>query len=100
MRFFKRKEKSAVSKEDTSANPVLVAVIQNTVSSEIFQDILRENQIPFICHQDGAGGYIKILTGGLLVADSIYVSEKNSQRAKELYEAYLNTELECADSEE
>ena len=79
--------------EENRVNPVLAASIQNTVSSEIFQDILKENGIPCICRQEGAGGYIKIITGGLLVVDNIYVDEKNLERAKELYAAYLGTEV-------
>ncbi len=79
--------------EESRVDPVLVASIQNTVSSEIFQDILKENGIPCICRQEGAGCYIKIITGGLLVVDNIYVDEKNLERAKELYDAYLGTEV-------
>lgn len=94
MGLFKKREKA----EEKSAVPMLVAVIQNTVTSEIFQDILKENGIPFICRQEGAGGCLKIVTGGLLVADSIYVEDKNLHKATELYEAYLNTEI--ADNEE
>ena len=89
MAFFKKKEQ----KSGVDASPVLVAVIPNTVSSEIYQDILKENGIPCICRQAGAGGYIKIITVGLLVADNIYVNEKDYDKAKELYEAYMETEL-------
>ena len=82
--------------------PVLAAVIQNTVSSEIYQDMLRENGIPFICRQQGAGGYIKILTGGLFIADNIYVSADNLDRAKEIYNTYIETDssVDFADREE
>ncbi len=89
MGLFFRREKA----EENRVNPVLVASIQNTVSSEIFQDILKENGIPCICRQEGAGGYLKILTGGLLVVDNIYVDERNLEKARGLYEAYLNTEV-------
>lgn len=87
---------------EKSSEPVLAAVIQNTVSSEIYQDMLRENGIPFVCRQQGAGGYIKILTGGLFIADSIYVNERDLERAKELYENYIVTDesAEFTDSEE
>lgn len=98
MGFFKKAEK----KEKDKSKPVLAAVIQNTVSSEIYQDMLRENGIPFICRQQGAGGYIKILTGGLFIADSIYVNADDLDRAKELYETYIETDgsVEISDSEE
>ena len=90
MWFWGRKNKQ----QEKTVTPVLVAVIENTTESEIFQDILSENNIPFICRQDGAGAYLKVLAGGLLVADSIYVEESNLQKAKELYEVYLKTEVE------
>lgn len=95
MRLFCRKRE----RQEKTVTPVLVAVIENTTESEIFQDILRENNIPFICRQEGAGAYLKVLAGGLLVADSIYVEESNLQRAKELYEAYLKTEIEHLEEE-
>lgn len=95
MGLFKRREKT----EQESAIPCLVAVIQNTTESEIFQDMLRENEIPFICRQEGAGGYLKVLAGGLLTADSIYVDRKNFEKARELYEAYLKTEVAFFDDE-
>ena len=95
MCLFKRKDKP----EEKTVIPMLVAVIQNTTDSEIFQDILKENDIPFICRQEGAGAYLKILAGGLLVADSIYVEARNFEKASELYEAYLKTEVSSFDDE-
>lgn len=74
--------------------PVLAAVIKNPVTSEIFQDILKENGIPFICRQDGAGGSVKLLLGAGVVPDNIYVAAKNYETARGLYEAYLQTEVE------
>lgn len=99
MKFFKGFVKKE-EKEDTQ--PVLAAIIQNTVSSEIYQDMLKENGIPFVCRQQGAGGYIKILTGGLFIADSIYVNERDLERARELFENYIETDesAEIADIEE
>ncbi len=92
--------KNAEKSSEKSGEPVLAAVIPNTVSSEIFQDMLRQNNIPFICRQQGAGGYLKILTGGLLAADSIYVNERDLEKAQELYSTYIETDLEITDSEE
>lgn len=86
--FCKKRRKNKNENE-----PILVAVIENTVSSEIFQNILKENEIPFICKQQGAGGYIKIAMGSLFATDTIYVNPENAEKAKELYEAYLETEI-------
>ena len=100
MNFFKRnKSENKIFKKD---EPVIAAVIGNTVESEIYQDILKENGIPCVCRQMGAGGYLKILTGGFLVADSIYVKESDLEKASQLYEAYFKdkAETEISDSEE
>lgn len=89
MGIFRRKKKE--SKEDEL---VLAMVIRNPVSSEIFQDILNENRIPFLCRQNGADGYVRLLFGSGIVPDNIYVEAKNCDRVRELYDAYFNTEVE------
>lgn len=81
--FLKKKEKAKKN------GPKLVAVIPNTVDSEIYQDLLKTNGIPFICNQLGAGGYIKIVAGSLLVTDRIYVNEEDYEKAKELFDLYI-----------
>ncbi len=95
MIFFKRKRKE--EKTDDGNEPVLAAIIKNPVTSEIFQDILKENGIPFICRQEGAGGSLKLLLGAGVVPDDIYVAAKNYEKARGLYEAYLKTEVEAED---
>ena len=89
MSFFKKRKEEP---ERDGSEPVLAATITNHVSSEIYQDMLRENGIPFVCRQEGAGGYLKILLGVGIIPDNIYVAEKNYERAREIYEAYLLTE--------
>lgn len=91
MSFFKRKRRETEAYD--SKAPVLAAVIKNPVTSEIFQDILKENGIPFICRQEGAGGSVKLLFGGGIVPDNIYVAAENEETARELYKAYLETEI-------
>lgn len=95
MIFFKRKRKE--EKTDDGNEPVLAAIIKNPITSEIFQDILKENGIPFICRQEGAGGSLKLLLGAGVVPDDIYVAAKNYEKARGLYEAYLKTEVEAED---
>ncbi len=96
MSFFKRKKESGNDENE----PVVAAIIKNPVSSVIFQDMLKENGIPFICRQDGAGGSVKLLFGGGIVPDYIFVSARNYERARELYEAYLLTENAGTEPEE
>ena len=93
MSFFKRKKEE---KKDEN-EPVVAAIINNPVSSAVFQDMLKENGIPFICRQEGAGGSVKLLLGGGIVPDYILVSAKNYERARELYEVYLLNETEECD---
>ena len=93
MSFFKRKKEE---KKDEN-EPVIAAIINNPVSSAVFQDMLKENGIPFICRQEGAGGSVKLLLGGGIVPDYILVSAKNYERARELYEVYLLNETEDGD---
>ena len=90
MSFFKRKKEN---KQDEN-EPVVAAIISNPVSSVVFQDMLKENGIPFVCRQQGAGGSVKLLLGGGIVPDYILVSAKNYERARELYEVYLLNELQ------
>lgn len=91
MSFFKRKKEEKKNENE----PVVAAIIRNPVSSAVFQDMLKENGIPFICRQEGAGGSVKLLLGGGIVPDYILVSAKNYERARELYEVYLLTEAEA-----
>ena len=73
-------------KQTKSENELLLAaVVTNPVSSEIFQDILKKENIPFICRQYGAGAYFKILAGPAAAPDYIYVSSDDFERAKELF---------------
>lgn len=85
MSFWGKKKKAESEPEGRK----LVATIDDSIAAGIFQEILRDNGIPFLCSQPGAGGYIKILTGGLLVSDSIYVNDEDYERASELYNAYF-----------
>ena len=99
MGFFKFKKKNITR---DNSDPVVAAVITNTVSSEIYQDILRQNNVRFICRQQGAGGYLKHLIGSATIPDYIYVKSEDYEQARELYETYIqnNGQIEILDSEE
>ena len=90
MSFFKRKKENRQDENE----PVVAAIISNPVSSVVLQDMLKENGIPFVCRQQGAGGSVKLLLGGGIVPDYILVSAENYERARELYEVYLLNELQ------
>ncbi|MBE6727272.1 MAG: hypothetical protein E7562_01340 [Ruminococcaceae bacterium] len=93
MKFWGKREEKGTQKKQRSIH------ISDLVASSIFQEILKDNQIPFICRQPGAGGYIKIVTGGLLTTDEIVVDESNYDAAMELYHAYFETETAEDDEE-
>lgn len=84
------------------SEPVLAAAISNTVLSEMYQDLLKENDIPYICRQNGADGYLKHITGGFLTTDLIYVKEEYYATAHEIYNNYIagKFENEISDCEE
>lgn len=93
MGLFKRKKKETDKKEGRSI------YITDKIASSIFQEILKDNGIPFVCRQPGAGGYIKIVTGGLLTTDEITVDESEYERANSLYQAYFENEFDEIDEE-
>lgn len=85
--FFKRKEK----KDNNEL--VFVASVMPAFSG-IYSEILKENGIPFLTREQRTGGYLRIVTGGLLVPDDFYVNENDYQKDLELYKAFIEPELE------
>lgn len=81
MSFFKWGRKKETEPDENE--PVLAAVIKNPVTSEIFQDILKENGIPFICRQDGAGGSVKLLLGRVLCLIIFTLRRKITKRQED-----------------
>ena len=81
MSVFKKKE----NKKD---GLLLVASVMPAFSG-MFSDLLRQEDIPFICREQRSGGCLKIVTGALLVPDDFYVAEKDYARAKEIYESFI-----------
>ena len=73
--------------------PVLLATLDDVVSSEILKDLLSENGIPFSCDTEDEGT-LKMTFGGSFSADDIYVDESDFERANQIYEDFLNSEPE------
>ena len=73
-------------------NPVLLATMEDVVSADIFKDILIDNKIPFSSSQ-GESGSIRVLFGGGLIGEEIYVDEQDFIKANELYEEFLEQEV-------
>ena len=83
--------KGVAEEETLLENPVLLATIEDVVSAEIFKDILRENGVPFSCDAE-AGGAMKVTFGGSFIAEDLYVSESDFEKASGLYEEFLKSE--------
>ena len=86
-------EETAETEEIILNKPVLLASLDDVVSSEILKDLLRENGIPFSCDTEDEGT-LKVTFGGLFSADDIYVDEGDFERANQIYEDFLNSEPE------
>ncbi len=77
------------SKEE-KREPVILATFEDLVSAEIFCDILTDNEIPYSNSQED----MRIVFGGGFAAQEIYVDEKDYDKAKELYEQFLQSEAD------
>ncbi len=73
------------------SKPVLLASLDDVVSSEILKDLLKENGILFSC-DSAEDGTLKVNFGGSFTADDIYVDEADFERANQIYEDFLNSE--------
>ena len=86
MFFMRRKNKEEIKEEKRAL------YFTDHIASAIFQEILKDNGVPFICRQTGAGGYLKHITGGLLTTDEILFEEENFEQAEGLYNAYFQSD--------
>ena len=71
-------------------NPVLLATLDDVVSSEILKDLLNENGIPFSCDTEDEVT-LRVTFGGSFSADDIYVDESDFEAANRIYEDFLNS---------
>ena len=76
--------------------PVLAVSVEDIVTCEIFKDALKDNGIPYFCDESESG--MKLIFGGGLVAEDIYVDESDLERAKNIYEEVINAEPQFDDS--
>ena len=83
--------KEAAAGEIILNKPVLLASLDDVVSSEILKDLLKENGIPFSCDTEDEGT-LKVTFGGSFTADDIYVDDSDFERANQIYEDFLNSE--------
>ena len=77
-------------------NPVLLATLEDVVSVEILCDILNESGIPNFS-EDTDGGSIHTLFGSGFFAFEVYVDKQDFDKARQLYEDFLQNEPEFED---
>lgn len=82
--------------EKTITNPVLLVSLDDVVSAEIFKDILTTNDIPYACSSESSGT-MRVVFGGGLASDDIYVDSSDLEKANELYAEFLESEPEFSD---
>ncbi len=79
---------------DIISNPTLLCSFNDVISAEIFKDILKENNIPFSASSEMGDTSIQVLFGGGFVAEDVYVSESDLEKANELLEEFNSQEIE------
>lgn len=89
-------EETAETKEKAINTPVLLVSLDDVVSAEIFKDILTTNNIPYVCSSD-KNAVMRVVFGGGLTSEDIYVDNSDLERANELYAEFLKSEPEFDD---
>lgn len=84
-------EESAEPEQAVLNNPVLAVSIEDVVSAEIFEDILKDNGIAFACDRDFDDS-MKVVFGGGFIAADVYVEEEDLDKVKRLYDEFLESE--------
>ena len=77
--------------------PVLLASFDDVVSAEIFKDILKDNKIPYSCGGAGEEGALKMMFGGSIMADDVYVDESDFDAADKLYTDFIENPPEISE---
>ena len=83
--------------EKIMENPILLTSFEDIVSAEIFKDILQTSGILYACSSEIGNNSIQVLFGGGFVAEDIYVSENDFEKAIKLLEEFSNSEIQFDD---
>ncbi len=83
------------TKTEEGIEPVLLTSFEDVVSAEIFKDVLTDNKIPYSAGEDA----MRVVFGGGFSAEEIYVDKTDFDKAKELLEEFLASEVEFEDFE-
>lgn len=80
-----------VEEQITIRNPVLAASVEDIITTEIYCDVLTDNDIPYSFDEENSEVGIKVVMGGSFAATNIYVDESDLERAEALYQEVLNS---------
>lgn len=61
-----------------------IGEIKNEIEFNITKEVLRDNNIPFLTKEEGAGNYLRIIGGFSLFPYEIFVSKNDFNRANEI----------------
>ena len=78
-----------VAHEEEKIEPILLTTFEDLVSAEIFKDVLTDNKIPYSDSEDA----MKVVFGGVFSAEEIYVDKTDFDKARELLEEFLASEV-------
>lgn len=84
-------EIETVEEQITIRNPVLAASVEDIITTEIYCDVLADNDIPYSFDEENSEVGIKVVMGGSFAATNIYVDESDLERAETLYQEVLNS---------
>jgi hypothetical protein len=92
MWFFKKKEK-----KDNGLKPVASIL---PAFAGVYIDILNQNNIKFVSRLQRSGESLKFVTGALLIPEDFFVLPEDYDKAKELYNLFIEAEAENEDFSE
>ena len=82
--------------EAVSIEPVLLATFEDLVSAEIFKDVLTDNNIPY-CEPQGES--MRVVFGGSFASEELYVDKADYDKAKDLYDEFMSSQVEFTDDD-
>lgn len=70
----------------------LLVTTHDNIELSILQSILDGEEIPYMVHDRGSGGSVRIIAGYSMFGTDIYVPAEVLEQARELLDAYRNGE--------
>lgn len=80
----RNKEKDQGQETGSELELVKLVTVRNSYELGIAESILSENDVPYVIRQEAGSGFLKIVTGALLVQSDIMVEKSYFEKAKDL----------------